>query len=65
MRVHANRAIRAARGHARIDKDMDVIDGPNTESISPPVQIRIDFNDVGWISCHETLRTDVAHAKQT
>jgi len=44
MRVHANRAIRAARGHARIDKDMDVIDGPNTESISPPVQIRFDFN---------------------
>jgi hypothetical protein len=35
MRVYANRAIRAARGHARIDKDMDVTNGPN---------FRFDFN---------------------
>ena len=65
MRVCANRAIRAARGHARIDKDMDVTNGPNTESILRRYRSVLISIDVGWISCHETLRTDVAHAKQT
>jgi hypothetical protein len=51
--------------HARIDKGMDVTNGPNTESILRRYRSVLISIDVGWISGHGTLRTDVAHAKQT